>query len=81
MQQSVYDPDNNTYKVVDDLLKALQSIADSARICGCDLSDVARDRAAAGESIPAVHRMAAGLVLEACPRYSGDWPNPENAPS
>lgn len=81
MQQSVYDLDNNSYKVVDDLLKALQSIADAANICGCDLSDIARDRIAAGDSLPLVHLMAAKLVIEACPQYAGDWPNPENAPS
>ena len=80
-QQSVYDPDNNSYKVVDDLLKALQSIADAANVCGCDPSDIARDRMSAGGYLPAVHRLAAELMLEACPRYSGDWPNPENAPS
>ena len=81
MQQSVYDLDNNSYKVVDDLLKALQSIADAANICGCDLSDIARDRIAAEDSLPLVHLMAAKLVIEACPQYAGDWPNPENAPS
>lgn len=80
MQQSVYDPDKDTFGVVDNLLKALQSIADSASICGCDLSDIARDRVAAGDSL-LVHRLAAQLVLEACPRYAGDWPNPENVPS
>ncbi len=80
-QQSVYDPDNNTYEVVDELLKALQSVVDSARICGCDPADIARDRIAAGDSLPLVHRVSAALVLEACPRYAGDWPNPENAPS
>lgn len=81
IMQSVYDPDKDTYKVVDDLLKALQSVADAAKICGCDLSDIARDRAAAGDSLPVVHRVAAQLVLEACPTYVGDWPNPENVPS
>ena len=81
IMQSVYDPDNNSYGVVDDLLKALQSIAESAKICGCDLSDIARDRIAAGDSLPVVHRLAAQVVLEACPHYVGDWPNPENVPS
>ncbi|MDA8153608.1 MAG: toprim domain-containing protein [Acidithiobacillus sp.] len=79
--QTVYGLDNDTYKGVDALLKALQSIADAARICGCDLSDIARDRIAAGDSLPEVHRLAAQLVLEASTEYAGDWPNPENAPS
>ena len=81
VQQTVYGPDNSLYEGVDALLKALQSIAESAKICGCDLSDIARDRLAAGDSLPEVHRLAAQLVLEACPHYAGDWPNPENVPS
>ena len=79
--QTVYGPDISSYEVVDDLLKALQSIADSARVCGCDPSDIARDRIAAGDSLPGVHRLAAELVIEACPVYAGDWPNLENVPS
>lgn len=81
VQQTVYGPDNSLYEGVDALLKALQSIAESAKICGCDLSDIARDRLAAGDSLPEVHRLAAALVIEACPTYTGDWPNPENVPS
>jgi hypothetical protein len=79
MQQSVYDPDKDTYEVVDSLLEALQGVVDSAAICGCDPSDIARDRVAAGDSLPLVHRMAAAFMLEACPRNADDWPNPENA--
>jgi hypothetical protein len=81
MQQSVYDPDKDTYEVVDALLKSLQTVVDSAKICGCDPTDIARDRIAAGDSLPPVQRIAAALVIEVCPRYAGDWPNPEHAPS
>ena len=80
MQQSVYDLDRDTYRVVDALLKALQSVVDSAKICGCDPADIARDRIADGVSLPPVQRAASALVLEGSPEYAGDWPSPENVP-
>ncbi|OFC38867.1 toprim domain-containing protein [Acidithiobacillus caldus] len=54
---------NTTHKGVDELLRALDSIARSADFCGCDIADVAKDRLAAPD-LPKIHRIAALLILE-----------------
>ena len=54
---------NTTHKGVDELLRALDSIASSADFCGCDPADIAKDRLAAPD-LPEIHRIAALLILE-----------------
>ena len=61
--QSVYGLDKGTIQAVDNLLAALQNSVDSARITGCDPTDIARDRLAE-PSLPGVYHAAACVVLD-----------------
>jgi hypothetical protein len=71
VQQHVYGPDNDTYKAVDDLLKALGSIAKVAEWNGVDLSDAALDLWNHPRTEPVTHA-AAQIILEASPN-SRKW--------
>lgn len=65
IQQSVYDLNKDTYEVIDDLLAALDSVGRAAKVCGCGLVDIARDRIAEGATLPIPHQIAAKLIFEA----------------
>ncbi|WP_215843665.1 toprim domain-containing protein [Acidithiobacillus montserratensis] len=65
IQQNVYDLNKDTYEVVDDLLAALDSVERAAKVCGCGLVDIARDRIVEGATLPIPHQIAAELIFEA----------------
>ena len=64
--KSVYSLDSGNIQGVDELLASLFSIEESARFCGCDWSDIARDRLAE-PGLPAIQYAVACIILDRSP--------------